>query len=73
MNTKDEIRTIEYTIRGIFYKERITKLDVVTANKLFDKWKVLTEHVENTKSPIMESILDKEPNYKTRNNENNQW
>lgn len=73
MNTKDEIRTIEYTIRGIFYKERITKLDVATANKLFDKWKVLTQHVENTKSSIMESILEKQPNYKTENDENNQW
>ena len=73
MNTKDEIRTIEYTIRGIFYKERITKLDVAAANKLFDKWKVLTQHVENTKSPIMESILEEEPNYKTENDENNQW
>ena len=73
MNTKDEIRTIEYTIRNIFYKDRITKLDVATANKLFNKWKKLTEHVENIKSPIMVSILDKEPNYKTENNENNQW
>lgn len=71
MNTKDEILTIEYTIRNIFYKDRITKLDVTIANKLFDKWKKLTEHVENTKSPIMESILDKESNYKTKNNENN--
>lgn len=73
MNTKDEIRTIEYTIRNIFYKDRITKLDVATANKLFNKWKVLTQHVENTKSPIMESILEEEPNYKTENDENNQW
>jgi len=73
MNTKDEIRTIEYTIRCIFYKERITRLDVATANKLFDKWKMLTQHLENTKSPIMESILEEEPNYKTENDENNQW
>ena len=73
MNTKDEIRTIEYTLKNIFYKDKITKLDVNIANKLFKKWKVLTQHVENTKSPIMESILEEEPNYKTENNENNQW
>ena len=73
MKTKDEIRTIEYTLRNIFRKDRITKLDVNVANKLFNKWKVLTQHVENTKSPIMKSILEEEPNYKTKNDENNQW
>lgn len=73
MNTKDKIRTIEYTIRNIFYKDRITKLDVNVANELFKKWKVLTQHVENTEPPIMKSILEKEPNYKTENDENNQW
>jgi hypothetical protein len=26
---------------------------------------VFTQHVENTKSPIMESILEEEPNYKS--------
>ena len=73
MTLKNEILTIEYTLKNIFRKDRITKLDVNIANKLFNKWKKLTEHVENIKSPIMESILDKEPNYKTENNENNQW
>ena len=65
MNTKDEILTIEYTLKTIFRKDKITRIDVAIANKLFEKWKVLTEHVENNKSPIIESILDNEPNYKS--------
>ena len=73
MNTKDEIRTIEYTLRNIFYKDKITRLDVNVANKLFEKWKKLTKYIEDDKYPIIESILEKEPNYKTKNNENNQW
>ena len=62
MNTKDEILTIEYTLKTIFRKDKITRIDVAIANKLFEKWKKLTEHVEETKSPIMESILEEEPN-----------
>jgi hypothetical protein len=62
MNTKDEILTIEYTLKTIFAKDKITRIDVAIANKLFEKWKVLTEYVEDDKSPIRETILDEEPN-----------
>ena len=62
MTLKNEILTIEYTLKTIFRKDKITRIDVAIANKLFDKWKKLTEHVEETKSPIMESILEEEPN-----------
>ena len=65
MNTKNEILTIEYTLKTIFRKDKITRIDVAIANNLFYKWKKLTEHVEDNKSPIMESILDEEPNYKS--------
>jgi hypothetical protein len=62
MTLKNEILTIEYTLKTIFRKDKITRIDVAIANNLFYKWKKLTEYVEDDKSPIMESILDEEPN-----------
>lgn len=65
MKKSDEIFTIECTIRNIFNKDVIKKIDVAMANNLLEKWKMLTNHVENTKSPIKDNILDEEPNYKS--------
>jgi hypothetical protein len=58
MNTKKEISAIEFTLREIFRKEHINRFDVVIANRLFEKWKKLTNYkVEDA------NIIDKEPNY----------
>jgi len=65
MKKSDEIFTIECTIRNIFNKDVIKKIDVAMANNLLEKWKVLTNHVENTESPIKDNILEEEPNYKS--------
>jgi hypothetical protein len=65
MKKSDEIFTIECTIRNIFNKDVIKKIDVAIANNLLEKWKVLTNHIENTESPIKDNILDEEPNYKS--------
>jgi hypothetical protein len=62
MEEKDEIKTIEYTLRNIFKKDKITNDDVFTANKLFEKWRILTTGKE-------ENILDKEPSWQTKNKE----
>lgn len=63
MALREEILTIEHAFKNIFYKDNIRSIDVAMANNLLEKWKVLTNHVENTKSPIKDNILDKEPNY----------
>lgn len=68
MKKSDDIFTIECTIRNIFNKDVIKKIDVAMANNLLKKWKVLTKHVENTESPIKDNILEEEPNYKSINN-----
>lgn len=57
---EDEIKTIEYTLRNIFNKEKITKYDVDSANRLFRKWKKLTKHKEDS-SFIVDSVLENEP------------
>jgi|LakMenEpi03Aug12_release.lakeMendotaPanAssembly.Ray.scaffolds.fasta_scaffold4981645_2 hypothetical protein len=59
---KDEIKTIEYTLINIFKKDKITNDDVVIANKLFEKWKRLKTIKE-------ENILDEEPSWQTKNEE----
>jgi len=56
----DEIKTIEYTLKSIFKKDEITSDDVISANRLFKKWKKLTKYKEDT-SFIVESVLDNEP------------
>ena len=63
---KDEIKTIEYTIRNIFSKNKITKSDVDSANRLFRKWKKLIKHKEDA-SFIVDSVLDNEPIWQTKN------
>jgi hypothetical protein len=65
---EDEIKTIEYTLRNIFNKDVIRRMDVIAANKLFEKWKMLTKHKEDT-SFIVDSILDEEPIWQTKNQE----
>tara|TARA_B110000503_G_C7027534_1_gene362538 strand:- start:613 stop:816 length:204 start_codon:yes stop_codon:yes gene_type:complete len=66
MANKNEIMTIEYTLKSIFNKNKIRSVDVVMANKLFDKWKKLTNYVEDTKYPVIEYILEEQPNYKSK-------
>lgn len=66
MGLREDILTIEYAFKNIFYKDNIRGINVAMANNLLEKWKVLTKHVENTESPIRDSILDKEPNYKSK-------
>ena len=63
---EDEIKTIEYTLRNIFNKEKITKSDVNSANRLFKKWKKLTKYKEDN-SFIVDTVLDNEPIWQTKN------
>jgi hypothetical protein len=65
MKKSEEIFTIECTLKNIFNKDIIRGIDVVRANSLLKKWKLLTEHVEDDESPIKDNILDEEPNYKS--------
>lgn len=53
MNLKEiEVRNIENCIKRIFYKSELTQSDVTTANILIEKWKKLTNWVEETENPI---------------------
>jgi hypothetical protein len=65
MKKSDEVFTIECTLKNIFNKDIIRGIDVVRANSLLKKWKLLTEHVEDDESPIKDNILEEEPNYKS--------
>ena len=69
MKKSDEVFTIECTLKNIFNKDIIRGIDVVRANSLLKKWKLLTEHVEDDKSPIRNNILEQEPNWQTKNKE----
>jgi hypothetical protein len=63
----DEILTIECTLKNIFNRDVIRGIDVVRANSLLKKWKLLTEHVEDDESPIKDNILEQEPDWQTKN------
>jgi len=65
----DEIFTIECTLKNIFNKDVIRGIDVIRANSLLKKWKLLTEHVEDDESPIKDNILEQEPDWQTKNEE----
>ena len=54
MSNEVDIITIEHTLRNIFHKEHIRSIDVSIANKPSD---VIYEK---------QSVLDEEPNYKSR-------
>ena len=69
MKKSDEIFTIECTLKNIFNRDVIRGIDVVRANSLLKKWKKLTEHVEDDKSPIRNNVLEQEPNWQTKNKE----
>ena len=69
MKKSDEIFTIECTLKNIFNRDVIRGVDVVRANSLLKKWKLLTEHVEHDESPIRNNILEQEPNWQTKNKE----
>jgi len=68
MKKSNDIFTIECTLKNIFNKDIIRGIDVVRANSLLKKWKLLTKHVEDDESPIKDNILEEEPNYKSINN-----
>jgi hypothetical protein len=69
MKKSEEIFTIECTLKNIFNKDIIRGIDVVRANSLLKKWKLLTEHVEDDESPIKDNILEQEPDWQTKNKE----
>jgi hypothetical protein len=79
MNTKKEIELIEFKLKATFNKDRITRMDVIESNKLFEKWKQLTKHVSN-KTPVLKTtsdkksfeIIDKFPNWQIKNLENDE-
>ena len=48
-----EIKTIELTIKFIFFKKHLTQEDVANGNRLINKWKTLTGWVERTEHPIL--------------------
>jgi hypothetical protein len=48
-----EIKTIEITVKYIFFKKFLTKDDVVNGTKLINKWKKLKGWVEATENPIL--------------------
>ena len=55
---------MEREIKEIFAKDKISKLDVFKANKLFDAWKLLTDYTPDPTPVVQESssgILDEEP------------
>lgn len=61
-----EIFVIEQTLKDIFKRDEIRKIDVTAANKLFDKWKVLTNYIKYDETPVEESIIDEEPDWKNK-------
>jgi hypothetical protein len=65
----DEIFVIECTLKNIFHRDVIRGIDVTMANNLLQKWKLLTGYVEDTSSPIRNNILEQEPNWQTKNEE----
>tara|TARA_R110000868_G_scaffold243667_1_gene499685 strand:+ start:346 stop:555 length:210 start_codon:yes stop_codon:yes gene_type:complete len=67
MTPKDkDIIVIEHTLRDIFARNVIRKIDVTRANKLFGKWIVLTGYKPSDIIYEKQSVLDEEPNYKSR-------
>lgn len=66
MESKGEVFAIEFTLKKIFEKDKINKFDVDTANKLFCKWKILTNYKENEEYPSLKPIIDEEPIYKNK-------
>ena len=50
--TEIEIRTIENTIKFIFYKDNLMDSEVKLATKLINKWKKLTNWVEAIEYPV---------------------
>jgi hypothetical protein len=59
MNLQKEIRYIEFTLKKIFEKNKISKYDVVIAKKLLSKWQKLTKYQEDCEYPILNDIIDK--------------
>lgn len=47
-----EIKTIEATIKFIFYKKVLTQDDVIIGTRLINKWKKLSGWVERSAYPI---------------------
>lgn len=74
MTKEEEIKSIEWKIRNMFDKDKITDADIIDSSKLINRWKFLTNYVSD-KTPVLshtiDEIIDEQPNYKTKNNENN--
>ena len=66
MDSKSKVSYIEYRLNKIFKQNKISKSDVNYAKKLFDNLEKLTEYKEDDKNPIIETILDEEPNSKLK-------
>ena len=69
MKKNEDILTIEYTLKNIFNRDVIRDIDIVRANSLLEKWKKLTGYVEDCTSPIRSNILELEPDWQTKNEE----
>jgi hypothetical protein len=50
--TELEIKTIENTIKFIFFKDNLMEDEVILATKLINKWKKLTNWIEAIEYPI---------------------
>ena len=50
--TELEIKTIENTIKFIFFKDNLMDSEVILATKLINKWKKLTNWIEAIEYPI---------------------
>ena len=74
MTKREEISIIENKLRTVFNRDKITTIDVNRCNKLLERWKELTKYVpaEEPKEPTppkVYSIIDEEPNWTTKNQE----
>lgn len=66
MTKHERLLDIERELKRIFAKDKISKLDVFIANKLFDTWRLLTDYIPDTAPVLQESnsgILDDEPGW----------
>ena len=68
MTKREEISIIENKLRTVFNKDRITRIEVNECNKLLERWKELTYYIPD-KKPKENSIIDEEPNWTTKNQE----
>jgi len=64
MTKHERLLDIEKELKKIFAKDKISKLDVFIANKLFNTWNLLTDYIPDDTRVLQEfssGILDDEP------------